>query len=83
MPRYIAATESLDPHGDRYGIPCYAIPAIDLPDFDPALVTALGRVAVLTELAKTGLDALLENIARTAGHPEDCWCWIRQATSWR
>ena len=62
-------TDCLDPRGDRYGAPCYAIPAIDLPDFDPALVTASGRVAVLTELAKSGLDALLESIARAAGHP--------------
>jgi AAA domain len=63
-------TASLDPGGDRHDAPCYVIPAIDqLPNFDPTLVTAEGRVAVLTAFAQTGLDALLEDIARAAGHP--------------
>jgi hypothetical protein len=60
---------ALDPGNTRSGLPCYVIPGLDLPDFDPVLVTAEGRVAALTEFAETGLDNLLFNIAVAAGHP--------------
>lgn len=62
-------TASLDPGGMRLHAPCYVIPAIDLPAFDPALVTADGRSAALTEFAKTGIDELLHNVAQASGHP--------------
>jgi hypothetical protein len=45
------------------------VPAAELPDFDPALVTANGRAAVLTTFALEGLDTLLGNAARAAGYP--------------
>ncbi|EFH10530.1 AAA family ATPase [Teichococcus cervicalis] len=61
---------ALDPHRERDGAPCFVIPALDLPGFDPALVTTdRGRVAVLTSFAAAGLDTLLSNIARSGGHP--------------
>ena len=62
-------TASLDPGGRRLDAPCYVIPAIDLPAFDPALVTADGRAAALTQFAKTGIDDLLHNVARASGLP--------------
>ena len=62
-------TVALDPDNTRLGAPCYVIPALDLPDFDPVLVTAEGRVAALTDFAVTGLDALLDDIAHVAGQP--------------
>jgi len=60
---------ALDPRDTRSGVPCYIIPGLDLPDFDPILVTAEGRAAALTEFAETGLDNLLGNIAVAAGRP--------------
>jgi hypothetical protein len=58
---------SLDPENRRRDAPCYVISAVDLVDFDPALVTAEGRLAALTELARHGLDRLLANIFATSG----------------
>ncbi|WP_431301678.1 AAA family ATPase [Sediminicoccus sp. BL-A-41-H5] len=61
---------ALDPHRTRDGVPCFVIPALDLPGFEPALVTtSRERVAVLTSFAETGLDALLTNISRGSGFP--------------
>nr|WP_232478868.1 AAA family ATPase [Roseomonas rosulenta] len=60
---------SLDPENRRRDAPCYVIPAVDLPNFDPALVMPDGRAAVLTELAKHGLDRLLKSIAAITGRP--------------
>jgi hypothetical protein len=60
---------SLDPSGIRLGAPCYVIPAVDLPDFNPTLVTANGRVAALTEFAQSGLDHLLTDTQQRAGRP--------------
>jgi hypothetical protein len=62
-------TASLDPEGRRQGLPCYVIPGLDLPGFDPILVTAIGRVAVLTDFAKQGLDRLLDDVASASKHP--------------
>jgi hypothetical protein len=45
------------------------IPAVDLPEFDPTLVTPEGRAAVLTEFASKGLDSLITRVAAAAGHP--------------
>jgi hypothetical protein len=42
---------------------------VELPNFDPALVMPDGRAAVLTELAKYGLDRLLSTIATITGKP--------------
>lgn len=64
--RRIAA---LDPESRRRDAPCYVIPAVDLPNFDPALVMPEGRAAALTELAKHGLDRLLKSIAAISGRP--------------
>jgi hypothetical protein len=61
--------QSLDPKRSRDGLPCYVVPGLDIPEFDPALVTANGRAAALTGFANEGLDRLLENIARASGHP--------------
>ncbi len=59
---------ALDPQRQRDGVPCFVIPALDLPGFDPALVTtSRERVAVLTGFAETGLDALLTKISRGSG----------------
>jgi hypothetical protein len=58
---------SLDPQNRRQDAPCFVIPAVDIVNFDPALVTADGRAAVLTELAIEGLDRLLDGIAQQAG----------------
>jgi hypothetical protein len=41
-------TAALDPAGKRRHVPCFVIPAVDLPDFDPSLVRAQGRAAELT-----------------------------------
>jgi AAA domain len=60
---------ALDRGNTRSGLPCYVIPGLDLPDFDPVLVTAEGRAAALTEFAETGLDNLLCNIAAAARGP--------------
>ncbi len=61
---------ALDPHHERDGAPCFVIPALNLPGFDPALVTTeSGRVAVLTEFAEAGLDQLLRDTSRASGHP--------------
>ncbi|CAH0242892.1 AAA family ATPase [Roseomonas sp. CECT 9278] len=60
---------SLDPENRRRDAPCYVIPAVDLPNFDPALVMPDGRAAMLTELAKHGLDRLLRSIAAITGRP--------------
>ncbi len=61
---------ALDPHRARDGVPCFVIPALDLPGFEPALVTTnRERVAVLTSFAETGLDELLTNISRGSGFP--------------
>ncbi len=62
-------TMSLDPENRRKGLPCYVIPGLDLPGFDPVLVAAEGRAAVLTEFAEHGLDHLLDDVARASGHP--------------
>ncbi|WP_431266934.1 AAA family ATPase [Dankookia sp. P2] len=62
-------TVSLDPEGHRHGAPCYVIPAVDLPEFDPALVSAEGRAAALTKFALEDLDRLLGDVARQAGYP--------------
>ena len=62
-------TAALDPGGRRAELPCYVIPAIELPDFDPALVRTEGRTAALTALATNGLDLLLTNVALAAGVP--------------
>jgi hypothetical protein len=60
---------SLDPENRRRDAPCYVIPAVDMPNLDPALVMPDGRAAVLTELAKHGLDRLLRTIATITGKP--------------
>jgi hypothetical protein len=60
---------ALDPDGTRRGAPCFVIPAVDLPEFDPTLVTPEGRAAVLTEFASKGLDSLITRVAAAAGHP--------------
>lgn len=61
---------ALDPNRERDGVPCFVIPALDLPGFEPALVTtSRDRVAVLTGFAATGLDTLLGNISRASGFP--------------
>lgn len=60
---------ALDPHNLRRDAPCFVIPALDLPEFDPALVAAEGRRAVLTAFATEGLDRLLHNVAQGAGRP--------------
>jgi RecA-family ATPase len=62
-------TAALDPTGKRRDVPRFVIPAVDLPDFDPALVRAQGRAAELTTFAAEGLDTLLANVARAAGYP--------------
>ena len=62
-------TASLDQTGTRLNAPCYVIPAIELPAFEAALVTADGRAAALTEFAKTGIDELLTNVAKASGKP--------------
>ncbi|MBW6401363.1 AAA family ATPase [Roseomonas sp. HJA6] len=62
--RRIAA---LDPLGRRDGAPCFVIPALDLPGFDPALVTAEGRVAALTAFPIDGLDRLRTSVATETG----------------
>ncbi len=62
-------TATLDPEGRRKDLPCYVLPAIELPDFDPALVRTEGRTAALTAFAREGLDRLLGNIARGTGKP--------------
>lgn len=62
-------TAALDPQGRREGAPCFVVPAVDLHDFEPALVRAEGRAAALTEFASAGLDRLLEDAARAAGRP--------------
>ncbi|MBX9752197.1 MAG: helicase RepA family protein [Roseococcus sp.] len=67
-------TAAVDPQGTRRDAPCYVIPAIDLPDFDPALVVAEGRAAALTEFANSGLDQLLLNVARCSAT-----IWMRAA----
>ncbi|MDB5318321.1 MAG: hypothetical protein JWO24_4165 [Rhodospirillales bacterium] len=60
---------TLDPEGLRRAAPCFVIPAVDLPDFDPALVVAEGRIAALTAFAQTGLDRVLTSAASAAGCP--------------
>jgi len=62
--RRIAA---LDPQNRRQGAPCYVIPAVDLPNFDPALIIPEGRAAALTAFAVDGLDRLLNTIAASSG----------------
>ena len=63
-------TLAVDANRDRDGAPCYVVPAIDLPGFDPALIaTGSGRVTVLTDFATTGLDKLLGNVSQASGHP--------------
>lgn len=63
-------TIAVDAAGDRANAPAYVIPALDLPGFDPALIaTGLGRLAVLTDFATTGLDELVGNVSRASGHP--------------
>ncbi len=58
---------ALDPSGLRQGAPCYVIPAVDLPEFNPTLVTANGRAAALTDFAQSGLDKLLADTQERAG----------------
>lgn len=61
---------ALDPGRGRDGAPCFVVPGLDLPGFDPVLVTTdKSRVAVLTDFALSGLDTLLSNIARAAALP--------------
>lgn len=60
---------ALDPAGTRRGAPCFVIPAVDLPEFDPTLVAAEGRAAVLTGFASQGLDNLISKTASAAGRP--------------
>jgi hypothetical protein len=60
---------SLDPENRRENAPCYVIPLVDLPEFDPALVVPDGRMAALTQFAAEGLDQLLTNAAAKAGCP--------------
>jgi hypothetical protein len=61
---------ALDRQRDRDGLPCYVIPGIELPGFDPALVTTdRGRVSVLTDLARTDLPQLIGNVSQAAGVP--------------
>jgi hypothetical protein len=60
---------SLDPENRRKDAPCYVVPLVDLPEFDPALVVAEGRAAALTAFAKDGLDRLLTNTAAKADCP--------------
>lgn len=62
-------TDSLDPSRGREGAPCYVIPGVDLPEFDPYLVVANGRAAALTEFAREGILTLLDRVARASGHP--------------
>ena len=61
-------TTSVDPNGIRFGAPVYVIPALDLPNFDPALVKDEKRNAALTALATKHLPELLDNIIRKSGH---------------
>ena len=60
---------SLDPGGECKGVPVYVLPVVDLPAFDPTLVGQQGRVIALTDLAKSGLDALLDDVEGDAGQP--------------
>ena len=60
---------SLDPGGECAGAPVYVLPVVDLPAFDPTLVGQAGRVIALTDLAKSGLDALLDDVDGDAGQP--------------
>jgi hypothetical protein len=63
-------TMAVDAAGYRDGAPCYVIPALDLPGFDPALITTgVGRIATLTDFAIRGLDAMVINVSRESGHP--------------
>jgi hypothetical protein len=64
--RRIAA---LDPDGLRRDAPCFVMPLVELPDFDPAVVVAEGRGAALTEFATRGLDTLIETTAEHASQP--------------
>jgi len=60
---------ALDPQRGRDGAPCFVIPALDLPGFDPALVTTNpGRLAVLTTFAEGGVDTLIRDVSRASGH---------------
>ena len=60
---------ALDPDNLRRNAPCYVIPMVDLPQFDPALVTAEGRTAALTKFALEGVKLLLTNAEKDAGCP--------------
>ncbi len=60
---------TLDPENSRKNAPCYVIPLVDLPEFDPALVVPDGRMAALTKFAAEGLDQLLTNTAAKAHCP--------------
>ena len=61
---------ALDPNRMRENVPCFVIPALDLPGFEPALVTtSRERVAVLTTFAASGLDELIGDISRASGFP--------------
>ncbi len=53
----------------RDGLPCFVIPTLELPEFEPALVQMDGRLAALTEFARVGLELLISNVAREAGCP--------------
>ncbi|MDR3524060.1 MAG: AAA family ATPase [Acetobacteraceae bacterium] len=60
---------SLDPRGECAGVPAYVLPVVDLPAFDPTLVGQQGRAIALTDLAKSGLDSLLDDVEADACQP--------------
>eukprot|EP01037_Dinobryon_pediforme_P002743 gene2743-2782_t len=61
--------KSLDPNGDSDEAPVYVVPAVDIAGFDPTLITTNGRAVVLTALAMTGLERMMDEVQSDAGHP--------------
>jgi|GEM_PF-4017912 len=61
---------ALDPQNTRSDTPCYVIPAVDIPEFDPTLIEMIrGRGATLTPSATKGIDQLITDIQADSGYP--------------
>lgn len=60
---------NLDPDNMRAGAPCYVLPSLDIPGFDPAMIKQEGRGVALKKFAEQGLDDLLTAVREDAGCP--------------
>jgi AAA domain len=60
---------SIDPNGLRNTAPFYVFPVLDMPGFEPTLVSQEGRAGKLTRFAMEGLESLIQDVTLDSGLP--------------